>query len=75
MYSADVTISGVGSRDGEHFIETPHPRGDRHHEANACALRARKHGLSLFGEIGKVEMAVAIDQHHGKMKGPCSSSL
>jgi hypothetical protein len=32
----------------------------------------RKHGLALGGKIGKIEMAVAIDKHHGKMKDPYS---
>src|SRR6476646_8441399 len=43
--------------------ESPHPGGDGEHEADPCALGAREHGLALRGEIGKIEMAVTIDQH------------
>jgi len=59
--------------DLEQIGEAPHPRGDGEHEADAGAFGMRQHRLALDGEIGKIEMAVAIDQHHGKMKDPCSS--
>jgi hypothetical protein len=59
--------------DLEQIVEAPHARGDGQHEADACTFGTREHGLALRGEIGKIEMAVAVDQHHGKMKDPCSS--
>ena len=54
----------------EQIGEPPHPRGDGQHEADAGPFGMREHGLALRGEIGKIEMAVAIDKHHGKMKDP-----
>ena len=59
--------------DLEQIGESPHPCRDGEHEPDACALGARQHGLALRGKVGKIEMAVAIDEHHGKMKDPCSS--
>jgi hypothetical protein len=38
------------------------PRRDGNDARNAGRLRARNHGIELAGEIGKVEMAVAVDQ-------------
>ena len=59
--------------DAEHLVEAPHPRRDGDHQADARGLGAREHRLALRRKIGKIEMAVAIDQHHGKMKDPCCS--
>ena len=43
-----------------------HPRGDCHHAPHAGILGAADNGVELAGEIRKVEMAVAVDQHgHG----------
>ena len=49
--------------------EPPHAGGDGQHQTDARAFRVRKHGLALCGEVGKVKVAVAVDKHHGKMKG------
>jgi hypothetical protein len=38
------------------------------HEANACHAGAREHGIELALKLWKIEMAVTVDQHHGKMK-------
>ena len=54
--------------DLEQIGEPAHPRRDGQHETDARTFGMRKHGLALRGEIGKIEMAVAVDQHHGKMK-------
>ncbi len=37
---------------------------NRHHPLDARALGARDDGLDLVGEVGKVEMAMAVDQLH-----------
>lgn len=59
--------------DAEHLVEAVDPRGDGEHQAHPRSLRPGEHGLALRGEIREIEMAVAIDQHHGKMKDLCSS--
>ena len=41
----------------------PHAGRDRHHAADAGRLRARHHGVELGREIGKIEMAMAVDEH------------
>ena len=40
-----------------------HARRDRHHAPDAGGARARHHGVELGGEIGKIQVAVAVDQH------------
>ena len=40
-----------------------HPGRDRHHAADAGRPGARHHAVELVLEVGKVEMAVAVDQH------------
>ncbi len=71
---ADGAIDlGMRLGDAEHLVEAPHPRRDGDHQADACGLGAREHRLALRRQVGEIEMAVAIDQHHGKMKDPCGS--
>ena len=36
---------------------------DRDHARHAGGLRARDNGVDLVGEIGEIEMAMAVDQH------------
>ncbi len=40
-----------------------HPRRDRDDAADVGGARPRHHGVELVGEIGKIEVAVTIDQH------------
>ena len=40
-----------------------HPGRDRHHAADAGRARARHHGVEFGGKIGKIEVAMAVDQH------------
>ena len=54
---------GKALGDGEHLGVPPDPRRDRDDAADAGRLRARHHGVELAGEIGKIEMAMAVDQH------------
>ncbi len=49
--------------DGEHLGVPFDPRRDGDDTRDAGRLRARNHGIELAGEIGKIEMAVAVDQH------------
>ncbi len=39
------------------------PRRNRHHALDAGGAGARHHGIELGGEIGKIEMAMAVDEH------------
>ena len=50
--------------DGEHLGMPLDPRRDGDDARDAGRLRARHHGLVLAGEIGKIEMAMAVDQHN-----------
>ena len=49
--------------DGEHLGVAFDPRRDGDDTRDAGRPRARNHGIELAGEIGKIEMAVAVDQH------------
>ena len=40
---------------------------DRHHALDARRARARDDGVEFFGEIGKIEMAMAVDEGHGDL--------
>ena len=54
---------GKALGDRQHLRVAAHPRRDRHHAADAGRARPRNHGVEFGGEIGKIEMAVAVDQH------------
>ena len=43
--------------------EPPHPRRDRHHAADAGRARTPDDAVEVVGEIGKIEVAVAVDEH------------
>ena len=49
--------------DGEQLGVPLHPRRDRDHAADAGRARARDDGVELVGEVRKIEMAMAVDQH------------
>src|SRR5262252_7225507 len=49
--------------DGEHLGVALDPRRDGDDARDAGRARARDHSIELAGEIGKIEMAVAVDQH------------
>jgi hypothetical protein len=49
--------------DFEQLVEAPDARGDGEHQADACTLRARQHGLALCGKIGEIQVAMAVDEH------------
>src|SRR3979411_1864868 len=50
-------------RDRQQGAETPHPRRDGDEPPNACRRSPRDDGVEIIGEIGKIEMAVAVDKH------------
>ena len=58
---AEDSVMGLDNL--EQLAEAPHPRGDRHHEADPRRTRTGKHRLTLGAEIGKIEMAVTVDEH------------
>ena len=53
----------VGPRQGQHIRELGEPRADRLHDADAGLGGARQHPIDVVGELGKIEMAMAVDQH------------
>jgi hypothetical protein len=40
-----------------------HPRGDRDNAADAGRLRTPDDAVEVVGKIGKIEMAVAVDEN------------
>src|SRR4029077_7576658 len=55
---------GESLRDRQHLRVALDARRDRHDAPDAGGLRACHHGVELGREIGKIEMAVAVDEHH-----------
>ena len=51
----------VGYR--EQSVEFAHPRRDSHHLTDACRMGAGDQFVTFRVEIGKVEMAMGVDQH------------
>jgi hypothetical protein len=51
----------LGNR--QHFRVTGNARRDRNQARNAGIARASDYGIELVGKIGKIEMAMAVDQH------------
>ena len=49
--------------DGENLIEAAHARRDGDYEAHAGAPSTCEDAVEVTLEFGKIEMAVAIDQH------------
>jgi hypothetical protein len=49
--------------DRKQFILTANARRDRDHPSDAGGTRAGNYGVELVGKIGKIEMAVAVNQH------------
>ena len=54
---------GKALGDGKHLGVPFDPRRDGDDTHDPGRPRARNHGIELAGEIGKIEMAVAVDQH------------
>ena len=59
--------------DRKHAGKALHARRDRHHAADARGDRARDHRVALLGEVGKVEVAVAVDEHAYSCSAVCST--
>ena len=47
----------------QQLIEAADARGDGDHQPHAGGLGPRDHRVELLREVGKVEMAVVIDEH------------
>ncbi len=63
---ADGEIDVVVSlRDLDQPLSRLDPRADGDHALDARRARARDDRVEFVGEVGKVEMAVAVDQPHG----------
>ena len=58
--------------DREQAVQPLYPRRDRDDAADPGGLGARDDGVEIVGEIGKIEMAVAVDEHHS---APLAGSL
>ena len=54
---------GMAFGDRAHLVELVEPRADGQHAGHARAAGARQHARLVAGKLGKVEMAVAVDQH------------
>jgi hypothetical protein len=64
--------------DLDQFGKPPHPRRDGDHASNAGGSGPRHDAIEVVGEIGKVQMAMAIDQHRlGPFTPPvrCSAEI
>ena len=55
----------VGLRDLDQAMRPVDPRADRDHGLDAGRARPLDDRVEFVGEIGKVEMAVAVDEPHG----------
>ena len=53
----------VALGDRAHALELVEPRADGQHAGDAGRPGARQHARLVVGELGEVEMAVAVDQH------------
>ena len=61
---ADRAIDrGVAFGDGADLVEAAHARRDGHHEADAGRVCVGDQAVAVLIEIGKIEMAVAVDEH------------
>ena len=61
---ADRAIDiGKAFGDGEHLAVSLHARRNRHHAPDVRRTRTPNQGVQLAGEVGKIQMTVAIDQH------------
>jgi len=49
--------------DSKDLVKSLHARRDGHHAADAGGQGAGDDGRPLLGEVRKVEMAVAVDEH------------
>ncbi|MET4772926.1 hypothetical protein ABIA28_005140 [Bradyrhizobium elkanii] len=54
---------GEALGDREQAAEPPHPGRDRDHAADAGRLRAADDPVEIVGKVGKIQMAVTVDQH------------
>jgi hypothetical protein len=72
---AERTINvGKAFRDREYLRVLPHARRDRHHPLDPSVAGARHHGIELVGKVGKIEVAMTIDQHVCLLR-PCARRL
>ena len=68
--SADRAIDFViFLSNGKHLFEALHSRRDCHHAADTGREGTGDDGRPLLGEIRKVQMAMAVDQHHSAFLG------
>ncbi len=45
------------------LVKTAHPRANRDHRTDALLTRSLDHGIAFGCEIGKIQMAMAVDKH------------
>ena len=63
MHADRAPDIGVALGDGRAPVELVEPRADGQHAGHAGRAGARQHARLVAGKLGKVEMAVAVDQH------------
>ena len=69
---AEHSVMRLDERD--QLVEAPHPRRDRHHQADAGRPGAGENRLDVARKLGKIEMAMTVDQH-GATKDRYSTNL
>ena len=65
MCSDGAEDRGIAGGQRQQVLQLAHPRRDCHHLLHADRMGARDQIVALIGEIGKIRMAVRIDQHDG----------
>ena len=64
----------IGFGDVENCRKLCYARRNGHHAADPRRHSARDHRVALFGEIGKVQMAMAVDEHLRAYAGSTGST-
>jgi hypothetical protein len=59
--------------DCEQFAEPPDPRRDRDHASDASLCCPRHDPFEIIGEVRKVQMAMAVDQHDKRAQAAVGS--
>ena len=61
--------------DLQHACKALHARRDGHHAPDTRSHGARDHGVALFGEVGKVQMAVTVDEQASVLVGSSEGAV
>jgi hypothetical protein len=67
----DVVVRLGDRRD---LVEPPHPGRNRHHAADAGSRGAGQHSGAILGQLGEIEMAMAVDKHQASAAAASGST-